>query len=135
MAAALLYAQVVKEYRRRKLTRVLRRMLLGTARAWATAMAAAGTRVSINTAFAERLNLTLRQGLAALTRRSQALAKTKRHLQLRLDAYLVYYNLVREHLSLGTTPACAPGLTDHGWSGAEVLTYRLPQGSLKGGAM
>ena len=80
----------------------------------------------------ERLNLTLRQGLAALTRRSAAIAKTKRHLQLRLGSYLVYYNLVREHLSLGTSPACAAGLTDHGWSWAEVLSYRLPPASLMG---
>ncbi len=81
------------------------------------------------------MNLTLRQGLAALTRRSQAIAKTKRHLQLRLDAYLVYYNLVREHQSLRTTPACAAGLTDHAWSWAEVLTVRLPPASPVGGIL
>jgi IS1 family transposase len=134
VASELLYAQVVKKYRRRQLTHVLRRVLLGTAAQWAAAMAAAGTRGSINTAFVERLNLTLRQGLAALTRRSQAIAKTKQHLQWRLNAYLVYYNLVREHLSLGTSPACAAGLTDHVWSWAEVLTYRLPPAGLAGGA-
>ena len=40
----------------------------------------------------------MRQSLAALTRRTLCLAKTKRHLQLRLNAYWVYYNLVREHV-------------------------------------
>ena len=133
VAANLLYAQVVKQYCRRKLAQVVRRLLLGTQAAWEAALQATGTRVSINTAFVERLNpslrsgqaLTLRQSLAALTRRTLCLAKTKRHLQLRLNAYLVYYNLVREHMTLQTTPACSAGLTDHAWSWEEFLTFRL----------
>jgi len=125
VAANLLYAQVVKQYRRRKLAHVVHRLLLGTQGAWEAALQAAGTRVSINTALVERLNLTLRQSLAALTRRTLCLAKTKRHLQLRLNAYLVYYNLVRKHMTLQTTPACSAELTDHAWSWEEVLTFRL----------
>jgi IS1 family transposase len=50
---------------------------------------------SIHTAFVKRLNLTLRPSLAAVTRRSLTFAKTKRHLQFHLNAYLVYSNLVR----------------------------------------
>jgi hypothetical protein len=120
----------VKEYRRGKLTLVRRRRWLGTA----AAMAVAGTRVSIHTAFVERLNLTWRQGRAAGMRRSQAIAQTKRHLPWRLDSDLVSYNLVREHLSLGTSPACAAGLTDSGWSWIQVLSYRSPPAGLTGGA-
>ena len=116
VATTLLYAQVVKQYRRRKLAHVVRRLLLGTQAAWEATLQAAGTRVSINTAFVERLNLTLRQSLAALTRRTLCLAKTKRHLQLRLNAYLAYYNLIREHMTLHTTPACSAGLTNHVWT-------------------
>jgi hypothetical protein len=52
-------------------------------------------------------------------------ARHTRHLQLRLNAYLVYYNLVRPHLSLKTTPACSAGLTDHAWTWEELLTFRL----------
>jgi hypothetical protein len=125
VAANLLYAQVVKQYRRRKLAQVIHRVLLGTRAAWDAALQAAGTRVSINTAFVERLNLTLRHALAALTRRTLCIAKSKRHLQLRLNAYLVYYNLVRRHMSLKTTPACSAGLTDHPWSWEELLMFRL----------
>jgi hypothetical protein len=120
-----LYAPVVKHYRRRKLAQVIHRLLLGPQAAWDAALKAAGTRISINTAFVERLNLTLRHALAALTRRSFCIAKSKRHLQLRLNAYLVYYNLVRLHLSLKITPACSAGLTDHAWSWEELLSFRL----------
>jgi hypothetical protein len=41
VAANLLYAQVVKQYRRRKLTYVVRRLLLGTPAAWEAAPRAA----------------------------------------------------------------------------------------------
>jgi hypothetical protein len=136
VAANLLYAQVVKQYRRRKLAHIVRRLLPGTQAAWEAALHAAGTRVSINTAFVERLNLTLRQSLAALTRRTLCLAKTRRHLQLRLNAYWVYYNLVRAHMTLQTTHACSVGLTDHAWTWEEALTFRLrpePLATVAGG--
>ncbi len=104
VAANLLYAQVVKHYRRRKLAQVIHRLLLGTQAAWDAALKAASTRLSINIALVERLNLTLCHALAVLTRRSLCIAKSRCHLQLRLNAYLVYYNLVRLHLSLKTAP-------------------------------
>jgi len=71
------------------------------------------------------MNITLRQAVAALTRRTLCLAKTKRHLQLRLNAYLVDYNLVHVHMSLQTTPACSAGLTDHAWAWEELLGFCL----------
>ena len=69
--------------------------------------------------------MTLRQSLAALTQRTLSLAMTRRHLQLRLNAYWVYYNLMREHMTLHTTPACSAGLTDHAWTWEELLIFRL----------
>ena len=69
--------------------------------------------------------MTLRQSLVALTRRTLCLAKTKRYLPQRLNAYLVYYNLVRDHMTLHMTPACSAGLTDHAWTWEELLTFRL----------
>lgn len=125
---------MVKQYRRRKLAHVVRRLRLGTQAAWVAARHAAGTRISINTALVERLNLTLRQSLAALTRRTLCLAKTKRRLQLRLNAYLVYYDLVREHMTLHTTPAYSAGLTDQAWTWEELLTFRLRPDQLAAGA-
>jgi hypothetical protein len=83
-ALELLYGQVIKAYRRRKLAKVERRMQLGERRDLKKALQRLGFSGSINTAFVERLNLTLRQGLAALTRRSWATAQ----LTLELEAHL-----------------------------------------------
>jgi len=57
-------------------------------------------------------------------RRTLCLAKTKRHLQLRLNACWVYHNLARDHMTLHTTPACSAGLTDYAWTWEELLTFR-----------
>src|SRR5499427_7112894 len=64
----LLYAQVVKSYRRRRLEGVKHRVVFGTRRAIAQVLTACGW--TINTAFVERLNRDLRQRVAALRRRS-----------------------------------------------------------------
>src|SRR6266567_6552616 len=55
---ALLYAQVVKTIRRRRLVGVRHRVVFGTQAAVAQVLAACGWQ--INTAFVERLNLSLR---------------------------------------------------------------------------
>ncbi len=79
----------------------------------------------INTSFIERFNATMRERLAALTRRC-------RHASQRLEAvqwgmYLIgcTYNLCWLHQQLGRTPAMAAGLTDHAWSVKEVLCYKV----------
>jgi len=86
-----------------------------------------------NTAFIERLNGTMRERLASLTRKC-------RHAAHRLEAletgmYLIgcTYNLCFPHHELSharhfgspCTPAMASGLTDHIWRVGEVLTYKV----------
>jgi len=100
----------------------------------------------INTAFVERLNLSLRQRVAAMRRRSATPCKSKDGLGQPLILFQVYHNFVLPHASLrqplfmpepthGTgsakvwqprTPAMAAGLTDHVWSLREVLLFRVP---------
>jgi hypothetical protein len=100
----------------------------------------------INTAFVERLNLSLRQHVAAIGRRVATLCKGEEGLRQQLAVYHVYHNFVLPHASLrqplpqpeptnGTgsakrwqpcTPARAARLTDHVWSLKEVLLYRVP---------
>src|SRR6266446_4861858 len=63
----LLYAQVVKTVRRRRLVRVRHRVVLGTLEAVQQVLAACGWQ--INTAFVERINLSIRQHVAAVGRR------------------------------------------------------------------
>jgi IS1 family transposase len=140
----LLYAQVIKTVRRRRLVRVRHRVVFGTLEAVQHVLAACGWQ--INTAFVERLNLSLRQHVAAIGRRVSTLCKGEDGLRQQLGLYHVYYNFCLPHASLrhpllqpepthGTgsakrwqprTPAMAAGLTDHVWTLREVLLFRVP---------
>jgi transposase-like protein len=141
---ALLYAQVIKTTRRRRLVRVRHRVVFGTLEAVQQVLAACGWQ--INTSFVERLNLTIRQHGAAIGRRVSTLCKGEEGLAQQLALYHGYYNFCLPHGSLRQplpqpvptnnkssakqwqpcTPAMAAGLTDHVWSLQEVLLYRVP---------
>ena len=141
---ALLYAQVVKSYRRRRLVGVTYRVMFGTLERVQQGLSACGRK--INTAFVERLNLDIRQRVAAVGRRVNTLCQGEDGLRQQLAVYHVYYNFCLPHASLRQpllvpeptngsgstkrwrpcTPAMAAGLTDHVWSLKEVLCYRVP---------
>ena len=141
---ALLYAQVIKTTRRRRLVRVIHRVVFGTCEAVQQVLAACGWQ--INTSFVERLNLTIRQHVAAIGRRVSTLCKGEEGLDQQLALYHGYYNFCLPHGSVRQplpqpvptnstgsakqwrpcTPAMAAGLTDHVWSLQEVLLYRVP---------
>ena len=72
---ALLYAQVIKTTRRRRLVAVKRRVVFGTQAAVEQVLAACGWQ--INTAFIERLNLDIRQHVAAVGDGSTPCARQK----------------------------------------------------------
>jgi IS1 family transposase len=140
----LLYAQVIKTTRRRRLVRVSHRVVFGTFEAVQQVLAVCGWQ--INTSFVERLNLTIRQHVAAIGRRVSTLCKGEEGLAQQLALYHSYYNFCLPHGSLRQplrqpvptngigsvkqwrpcTPAMAAGLTDHVWSLKEVLLYRVP---------
>jgi IS1 family transposase len=140
----LLYAQVVKQYRRRRLVRVRHRVVFGTLAGVKHVLAAHDWQ--INTAFIERVNLTIRQHVAAMGRRVATLCKREEGLRQQLALYHVYYNFCLPHAGLRQplpqpeptkgngspkqwrpcTPAMAAGLTDHVWPLREVLLYRVP---------
>jgi hypothetical protein len=69
----LLYAQVVKTVRRRRLVRGRPRVVFGTLEAIQPVLAACGWQ--INPAFIERVNLSIRQQVAAVGRRVSTLCK------------------------------------------------------------
>jgi len=71
---SLIYGQVKKCYQRRKLVRVRHVMRLGTEDSLTAALQGMGFSGRLNTAFIERVNLTLRHGIAALARRTWATA-------------------------------------------------------------
>src|SRR3989442_11045757 len=142
----LLYTQVVKTVRRRRLVRVRHRVVCGTLEAVQQVLAACGWQ--INTAFIERLNLSIRQHVAAVGRRVTTLCKGEDGVRQQLGLDHVYDNFCLPHASLcqplplpeptnGTgsarqwrpcTPAMAAGLTDHVWTLREVLLFRVPPG-------
>jgi IS1 family transposase len=141
---ALLYAQVVKTVRRRRLVRVQHRVVFGTLLAVQQGLAACGW--TINTAFVERLNLDIRQRVAAVGRRVNTLCRGEGGLRDQLMLFQVYHNFVLPHASLRQplllpestngrgsakvwrpcTPAMAAGRTDHVWTLREVLLFRVP---------
>jgi hypothetical protein len=92
-----------------------------------TALQALGWSGLLQTAFVERLNLTVRQSVAALTRRTWATAQTAAGLSAQLAWWRGYYHFVRPHLSLrglgrSCTPAMAAGLTTRRWTAVEFLS-------------
>ena len=140
----LLYAQVLKTVRRRRLVRVTHRVVFGALAAIELILAECGWH--INTAFVERVHLTIRQHVAAVGRRVATLCKGEDGLRHQLALYHTYHNFCLPHASLrhplpqsevthGTgsvtrwqprTPAMAAGLTDHVWTLREALFFRVP---------
>ena len=85
VAAGLIYGQVKKSYRRRNLVRVTHVMRLGTAANLKVTLQGLGLSGRLNTAFIERVNLTVRHGVAALARRTWATAQQAPQLLAHLE--------------------------------------------------
>jgi IS1 family transposase len=81
----LIYGQVKKCYRRRKLVRVSHVMRLGTQADLSTALQRMGFSGRLNTTIIERVHLTIRHGIAALARRTWAKAQQSPHLLAHLE--------------------------------------------------
>jgi IS1 family transposase len=108
VADTLVYGQVKKTYRR-SVVRVTRRMAVGTGAQLRSGLRALGLSGRVNTAFVERVNLTLRQGVAALTRRTWATAQTAPGLAVQVAWWRGYYHFVRPHHALRVSlPAADP---------------------------
>jgi IS1 family transposase len=145
VAAGLIYGQVKKIYRRRKLVRVRHVMRLGTQSDLAVALQGMGLSGRLNTAYIERVNLTIRHGVAALARRTWATAQQSPQLLANLEWWRAYYHFVRPHEALRValmqprerggkrlaqgyrqrTPAMAAGRTTRRWTAREVLCHPL----------
>jgi len=123
-------AQVVKRYERRRVVATERRIIEGTpARVETLRRRSQGDGV-INTAYIERLNATFRERLAPLARRCRALARHTLTLHEGMFWVGTVYNFCTPHTSLSqarqTTPAMAAGITDHGWTMHELLSFHVP---------
>lgn len=130
---ALLYGQLVKRKRSRKLAYAFTRMLWGTRKALLATLKSVGLSGLIQTAFIERVNLTIRQSVAPLRRKTWSLAQSEAALLMHVEWWRLYYHFVREHSSLRIsvsglkgkyrfqTPAMAAGLTNRVWTVGELL--------------
>jgi len=90
----------------------------------------------IQTSFIERVNLTFRQGIAALARSTSAL-ESEPMLLLHAEWFRLYYHLARPHETLREpvpgwkgkyrhrTPAMALGLTDRVWTVEDIVRTPL----------
>jgi len=139
------YAQVIKQQRRFRLVGVEHRLLWGNAEEYRSRLKANGLSGNINTSFVERANLTIRQSVSKLTRRTWGPAQYTTELEDHLYWWLAYYHFARAHESLEikmeepiqrkgnqrprlykkVTPAMAAGLTSRRWSVKELISYPL----------
>ncbi len=146
VTVGLIYGQVKKTYRRRKMVGVTRVMRCGTSTDLRAALKSLGLSGRLNTAFVERVNLTIRRGVSALARRTWATAQATPALLAQLEWWRGYYHFVRPHASLRVplaepiarggrrkpqryrqrTPAMAAGLTCRRWTVRDLLLVPLP---------
>jgi IS1 family transposase len=146
VAAGLIYGQVKKCYRCRRLVRVIPVMRCGTYTELGSTLRQLGLSGRLNTAFIERVNLTVRQSVAALVRRTWSTAQDVPQLVAHLEWWRSYYHFVRPHVSLRVllgepkkrggnriaqryrqrTPAMAAGLTSRCWTVRELLALPVP---------
>lgn len=134
----LVYAQLVKQKKQDKLLTLSTRVVLGAERLTQLGL-------TISTALVERVNLTLRQALAPLVRKTSSFCKERERMRQRVVFFQAFYNVARPHMSLRRqlpmrernrhgairprwrerTPAMAAGLTGHVWTFRELLTAKF----------
>ena len=76
----------------------------------------------ISTSYIERQNLTMRMCIRRLTRLTNGYSKKWENLKAAIALHFAWYNFVRVHHTIKTTPAVKAGLTDHVWTLREMLT-------------
>ena len=140
------YAQVVKKRVKGRVVSVTHRVVYGSLEAVQAVLSQSGVGKVINTAFIERLNLSIRQHVAALGRKVISLAKGEDGLTVQLSLWQAYYNFCLPHTTLRVllpapqptkgcgsptkwqqrTPAMAAQVTDRIWRLEELLLLRVP---------
>ena len=132
------HGMLVKRKHKNRKTMTTTRMAYGKRSDLFDKLQKIGLRRLIQTAFIERVNLTFRQSVSSLSRRTWAYAQSEHHLLMHCEWFRAYYHFVRPHESLrvplsslacryrGRTPAMALGLTDRIWSVRDLLHYPVP---------
>lgn len=131
------YAQVCKKRENGRVVEVVQRIVFGD-ESEVMKLLAVGPGRTINTAYVERLNLTIRNSMARFIRKTMNYSKVWDRHSHALDFFQAWYNFVKPHKSLRIevnqgklrwlqrTPAMAEGITDHVWSMKEMMKFRVP---------
>jgi transposase-like protein/IS1 family transposase len=130
-------ATIIKHTKKKRVVEITRHVARGTCEKAQELLLMTKGCQQFNTSFIERLNGTVRERLASLTRKC-------RHAAARLETlaegmYLIgcTYNFCfphgelskKTHFGCPTTPAMAAALTDHIWSMRELLMYKIAPSS------
>lgn len=75
----------------------------------------------VSTSYAERQNLTMRMAMRRFTRLTNAFSKKLENHAHMVGLYALWYNFVRIHKTLRTSPAMAAGIEKRLWSMEEVV--------------
>jgi IS1 family transposase len=127
----LVIGQVIKHQHKHHVVEVVRRLLRGDPQKAQVLLQATPGCQTLNTASIKRLNGTMRERLANLTRKCRHAVSRLESLHHGMFLVGVTYNLCWPHQQLSTngqqiSPAMASGLTDHLWSLFELLRYKVP---------
>ncbi len=130
----LVYGQVVKKRKKGRILEITYRIVCGAERFIKSGL-------KISTTLLERLNLTIRQSLAPLGRKTLSFSKNRENLNKQVVFFQVFYNFTRPHMSLreksaetdnlferkyvSRTPGMAAGITNHVWTFRELLTMKF----------
>jgi len=118
------YATVHKTRENGRVVKVEKKIVFGNAERIAARLENSPSH-SINTAYVERMNGTLRQMDAHLKRKSRTFAKSFEYLKAKLHLVVAYYNFIRPHGTLSRnadrtytprTPAMAAELATQPWN-------------------
>ena len=128
---------VIKHTVNKRLTEVVRQMSHGSVEQAMRLLQRSAGGSMLNTSYIERLNGTVRERLATLTRKCRHAAHRLQALETGMYLIGSTYNFCcfhhelskrvagEAHRVLRQTPAMASGLTDHVWSLAELLRYKV----------
>ena len=75
----------------------------------------------VSTSYAERNNLNVRMHSRRMTRLTNAFSKKMENHAHAMALHFLYYNFVRIHQTLRTTPAMAAGVTKRLWEMGDII--------------
>jgi hypothetical protein len=75
----------------------------------------------ISTSYVERLNATTRLHMRRLTRLTLAFSKKRENFEAAVGLHFAYYNFVKRHRTVKTTPAVAAGVVQREWNVGGLL--------------